>query len=410
MVDIDQLAFYIRHHKDKKGLTNQTIGSSLKHHRIEKNMTLEETSEGICSISYLSKLENNLLVPSNRYVHELKKRLKMPEAENLNININTIEKIMDVIENNGTLNQDDILLYLDQFDYRSKLIKYVYDIYEKKNSDLTVTYADLVLYSPQFTAIELKIFLYVTAFYLYESLYYKSAFSITKELLKLEFEPSIFLLKAKKLHLMSMFKTGKNHKIDKKYYELIQDLIDKQMFDDIMDVQKKHLIYKTYYVSVLKLDEELHNIFKIKEDEKMFLKALSRYNHGLYEDALSYTKKIVNKDIEFAILHLCTLSKLELNDIILTLLPKFKAMFPSVSKKDDIILNYLTKKANKDRHLLWYLKNEIEGSLYIIEDFHFKKYLYEELKEALRIKKYYKEALQISEKLVLELKEAAKIE
>ena len=39
----------------------QSFGAAIKRKRIERNMTLEESAEDICSISYLSKIENNLL-------------------------------------------------------------------------------------------------------------------------------------------------------------------------------------------------------------------------------------------------------------------------------------------------------------------------------------------------------------
>lgn len=37
-----------------------------------KNMTLNEGAEGICSISYLSKVENNLIEPSELILNDLK--------------------------------------------------------------------------------------------------------------------------------------------------------------------------------------------------------------------------------------------------------------------------------------------------------------------------------------------------
>ena len=57
----------------------QSFGAAIKRKRIERNMTLEESAENICSISYLSKIENSLLEPSPKYFHLLKERFDLNE-------------------------------------------------------------------------------------------------------------------------------------------------------------------------------------------------------------------------------------------------------------------------------------------------------------------------------------------
>ena len=61
MIDLNQLGF-ISHHRNRKVANRQS--ARLKHYRLQRNLTLEEVSDGICSVSYLSKLENNLLIPT----------------------------------------------------------------------------------------------------------------------------------------------------------------------------------------------------------------------------------------------------------------------------------------------------------------------------------------------------------
>ena len=49
----------------------------LKKQRLNKNYTLEETSYGICSVSYLCKLENGLIEPREEYVERLFEKLDL---------------------------------------------------------------------------------------------------------------------------------------------------------------------------------------------------------------------------------------------------------------------------------------------------------------------------------------------
>ena len=47
------------------------IGSFIKKKRKEMQVTQDEISNGICSVSYLSKIENNQIVPNDYYVREI---------------------------------------------------------------------------------------------------------------------------------------------------------------------------------------------------------------------------------------------------------------------------------------------------------------------------------------------------
>ena len=55
----------------------QSFGAAIKRKRLERNMTLEESAENICSISYLSKIENSLIEPSPKYFYLLKERFDL---------------------------------------------------------------------------------------------------------------------------------------------------------------------------------------------------------------------------------------------------------------------------------------------------------------------------------------------
>ena len=60
---------FIKQRKHLMESNYQSFGAAIKRKRIERNMTLEESAEDICSISYLSKIENSLLEPSPKYFH-----------------------------------------------------------------------------------------------------------------------------------------------------------------------------------------------------------------------------------------------------------------------------------------------------------------------------------------------------
>lgn len=58
----------------------QEIGSFIKKKRKELNVTQDVISNGICSISYLSKIENNQIIPNRYYVKEIMDKLDVEES------------------------------------------------------------------------------------------------------------------------------------------------------------------------------------------------------------------------------------------------------------------------------------------------------------------------------------------
>ncbi len=58
----------------------QEIGSFIKNKRKELNVTQDVISNGICSISYLSKIENNQIIPNEYYIREIMGKLDVEES------------------------------------------------------------------------------------------------------------------------------------------------------------------------------------------------------------------------------------------------------------------------------------------------------------------------------------------
>ena len=70
-----ELISYVNYLKKNNPSHLNIFSAILKHARLAKKMTLEEVSAGICSVSYLSKLENSQIEPKDEYVKFLFDRL-----------------------------------------------------------------------------------------------------------------------------------------------------------------------------------------------------------------------------------------------------------------------------------------------------------------------------------------------
>jgi len=122
------------------------LGTELKTKRINKDITLEAAARKICSLSYLSKLENNKIEPNFSILRELCERQNITEDD-----INKLYESGVEIENalalmiKGKVNEiEEYLNTLNFENYRIDLIKMIFHL-AKKDYDLAlVDYEKLI--------------------------------------------------------------------------------------------------------------------------------------------------------------------------------------------------------------------------------------------------------------------------
>ena len=72
----NKLVEELNHKSSKTGYQN-SLGPIIREERFKRNLTQGEVAKGICSISYLSKIENGLYDNKNLYVQEIVRRLNL---------------------------------------------------------------------------------------------------------------------------------------------------------------------------------------------------------------------------------------------------------------------------------------------------------------------------------------------
>ncbi len=182
-MSIDSLRNRIEKRKmfEQKKQDYSDIGSVIKKKRKELRKTQDEIAKGICSISYLSKIENNQIVPNEWSVKEIMSRLdinpdifveSLAEAKHLNDIIRAIYHLDDEgvrsvykkishIELNATIN----------------LCKLAYTIYfelEDKNQYVMM----LEHLVNNMNDLEISLYLYLAALYFVSNQKYKIAFEL----------------------------------------------------------------------------------------------------------------------------------------------------------------------------------------------------------------------------------------
>src|SRR5690606_8560056 len=153
------------------------IGSIIKHQRKSMNLTLEESAEGICSVSYLSKIENNQLMPSEKYIElfqekfnvDLKRIVPKPNEE-------LLEDLIDLLfyKEKDNLNERNFI----GMDYHTKLYRFAYYVIHKDYKEAKKTYYSINPYMKNLTDLELHFYLYLSAYLLKEEGRINDAFKV----------------------------------------------------------------------------------------------------------------------------------------------------------------------------------------------------------------------------------------
>lgn len=157
------------------------IGSFIKKKRKELNVTQDKISNGICSISYLSKIENNQIVPNDFYVKEIMVKLDI-EEEVYSKSIKDKEFIEQTLK--AFFYMDDVHLeniYKEIKDIEHNVVinlcKLGYTVYFNKNdnSQYVMMLENLI---NNMSNLEVKIYLYFAALYFVQNQKYKVALEL----------------------------------------------------------------------------------------------------------------------------------------------------------------------------------------------------------------------------------------
>lgn len=118
----EKAVLYRINNKDKKEI-NEPIGAYIKRERVAQGLNQDFVCKDICSVSYYSRIENNIIHPSNDYIEKIYKKLNKPVPKDLSNkkskeqinnfllaieyrNENLIEVEFEKIKNNQNINNE----------------------------------------------------------------------------------------------------------------------------------------------------------------------------------------------------------------------------------------------------------------------------------------------------------------
>lgn len=142
-------ALFEKRRLEEKHVVYSLHSATLKNERLKANLTLNEITEGICSKSYLSKIENNLLAPDKFVMKKLFERVNINYDKLLKLNkIGNLNEIVNFYLFSQTTKIEEVYQQLNNeyFIIRESLIKLIYYLANDRLVEFSkeVTYVDEV--------------------------------------------------------------------------------------------------------------------------------------------------------------------------------------------------------------------------------------------------------------------------
>lgn len=395
IINMIELMHLIKKRQSDKIYIGQPFGSAIKYKRKELGLTLEEASENICSISYLSKVENNNISASEEFVEKFKDRFELVDA--FDYDLKSYRKHLDQVIN-GLIHDSEIdelfVTYYDsRVDYQSIIITFAYYVLKKDFKIASKLYPQMLSMISSMPQESFIISMLLTNHIFYYYMNYKDGMRITELLEDQKPYSNHIELLINKWKLMYAFKLRNHHLVCKIYKKYENDLIEKHLFDQLRNINFQKLVYDAKCCQPESMKENISLISNMEAHEKAYILSMCHYHKGNYDKALKLANKYHQISHDWSVLYLLILDKMEeTHTIKTTLKQKFDANGPLFS----LVLKHLSFKYLKDQHeIVNYIKNDILTRKIYTDDYDILSYLMKDCEKILSGFQYYKDAVNI---------------
>lgn len=283
----------LRKRAELKHFEIKPIGSAIRLKRKELGMTLEEGAEGICSISYLSKLENNQIDPNLDFVDQLVDRFGLKDQiafdiESYESDLKELTKLMFHFEKPK---RSFIDTYRDREDHQAMVIHvietYLHDEYEL----VFDRFKSIQQFIPHLRHDELTLILLSLASSLIAFEKYQDAYQLVNHLPLLDKHEHFELyLLSKRMRLQLGLMMHKISEIGPDIHRYYNEVVEYGYHHLLVDMKKLAMYHIAYYHAPEKMKKAV-----IKVDREHELNhlpyAISCYTHQRYDSVIELARQ-----------------------------------------------------------------------------------------------------------------------
>jgi len=266
---------------EEKHVVYSMHSATLKNERLKANLTLNDITEGICSKSYLSKIENNLLSPDEFVMKKLFERVNINYDKLLKVN--TYGNLQDLLNYYLYFQFDKIEEAYEQlnneyFIIRESLIKLIYYLSSNKLKEFSNELVFIDEIKSSLSDYELIVLMFCTIEYYILGYQYINARKYLNIIEKVVVDDEIIRTLFDFQHFIVGCNTN-DHGLTIKYYELLNN-------NNYYPMTRKYRNKLMYTYTIMKNEDAL----KILNDMEMDLIIDEHINEYYYAKCIVYSK------------------------------------------------------------------------------------------------------------------------
>ena len=396
----------IKRRRFEKSYEVKPVGSSLKIKRKELKMTLEEGAEGICSISYLSKLENNLIEPNEIFVRKLKKRFNMNDEIEIDSTTyrNDLNELLECFLTNQMLDLSLLSKYKNHKDQQSLLVMICYYSLSNQKNEALKVYEQIKIFIHSLNDFDTAMLALAISHTLYHLEHYQNAYQILKIGTSSSVKSESLKILLMKWTLLCAFKMRRISDMTNLYDQFQKNCVDKQYYKLLKDVNLEYYKLYSVYEEPEKTKMMMNDIRDLSKEEKDLIYAKSLYAKRHYDKLYLLTKDYHFTNDEWFSLHIICLDALNKESELMKLIEN-NHLTNQNSESNSLLVKHLKIKYRKDKNeLLRYLRNELLSNRMLTDNYDTVEYLMTDASQLFSLHQFYKEASQISQEMGITLK------
>ena len=381
----------LKKRKELKHYEVKPVGSALRLRRKELNMTLEEGAEGICSVSYLSKLENNQIEPNLNFVDKLYEKFGMKDQvnyEDYHYESDFTElSLKMLLQESLTRNYSEH--YEGREDHQARVIQVIEETLKGNYDQMHDSFKIVIQFIPHLKHSELSMIILCACEGLMSKQLYQEAYEMVCEI-PLDVEKDeiqyVLTLRMRLLLSFSMHKTSDIHLLYDTYLERVNH---EGYYHLAKEIRLKHLLHLAHY----NLPSDIENLSKsVDRNQELELMpyAISCFTHRCFHEVIRLAR--LRKDLsKWLVIYLISLEECHLYDELKEVLSK---RIPStLSNHEKVFVHHFQVKYEiETKSLLPYLRKEVLGNRIQCDDPHILEYIMLDSSRLFQKSQFYKEA------------------
>jgi transcriptional regulator with XRE-family HTH domain len=403
-MNLNYLYRQLKKRKDLKHFEIKPIGSAIRLKRKEMGMTLEEGAEGICSISYLSKLENNQIDPNLDFVDQLVERFGLKDQIQYDIEKyeNDLIELTELLFNLEKPKRSYIETYRDREDHQARVIHLIETAITEEFLTVFDHFKVTQQFVPHLKPNELTLVLLCVCEALIHAEKFIEAYRLTQEIpwMKKEDNLALYVL-TMRLHLRLGFNMHKVSEIGQYYQLYLHEVMD-HGFDHLTKEMKCiALLHLAHYQSPHEIKKAMMRIDRLNTLNHLPY-ALSCYTHQHYDEVIALARQKNDLTGWFIIYLLSLEAKKEIEALHYVIEHKKPT---KILQSDIILIEYLKTKYSKDSSkIIPYIRKNILNVYLQSDHYVLLEYLMHDTAKIFSNSQFYKEANLITTQFQLRIK------